>query len=53
MSRPQQDEPIIEVEDLNMYYGSFKALSDVNMEMAKKGSQPLLARRGCGKSTFI
>ena len=46
-------EPIMEVEDLNMYYGHFKALSDVNMEIAKNRVTALIGPSGCGKSTFI
>jgi phosphate transport system ATP-binding protein len=54
VSRPQQQgKPIMEVEDLNMYYGSFKALSDVSLEIAKNMVTALIGPSGCGKSTFI
>jgi phosphate transport system ATP-binding protein len=43
----------MEVQDLNMYYGRFKALSDVNLEIAKNRVTALIGPSGCGKSTFI
>jgi phosphate transport system ATP-binding protein len=50
----QQDEPIrMEVEGLNMYYGSFKALSGVSMKIAENKVTALIGPSGCGKSTFI
>src|SRR5204863_5831525 len=58
-SRPQQQgepvgEPIrMEVENLNMYYGSFKALSGVSMKIAENKVTALIGPSGCGKSTFI
>jgi phosphate transport system ATP-binding protein len=54
VSRPQQQcEPIMEVEDLNMYYGTFKAISDVSIKIAKNKVTALIGPSGCGKSTFI
>ena len=58
-SRPQQQgerigEPIrMEVEGLNMYYGTFKALSGVSMKIAENKVTALIGPSGCGKSTFI
>ena len=54
-SRPQQQgEPTrMEVEGLNMYYGSFKALSDVSIKIAENKVTALIGPSGCGKSTFI
>jgi phosphate transport system ATP-binding protein len=43
----------MEVQDLDMYYGRFKALSDVNLEIAKNRVTALIGPSGCGKSTFI
>ena len=45
--------PVMEVEDLNMYYGSFKALSDVSIKIASNRVTALIGPSGCGKSTFI
>jgi phosphate transport system ATP-binding protein len=41
------------VENLNMYYGSFKALTDVNMQIRRHRITALIGPSGCGKSTFI
>jgi len=43
----------MEVEGLNMYYGSFKALSDVSIKIAENKVTALIGPSGCGKSTFI
>jgi phosphate transport system ATP-binding protein len=43
----------MEVEGLNMYYGSFKALSGVSMKIAENKVTALIGPSGCGKSTFI
>jgi phosphate transport system ATP-binding protein len=53
LPQEQQGEPIMEVEDLNMYYGTFKALSDVSLKIAKNKVTALIGPSGCGKSTFI
>ena len=47
------EEPVMEVEDLNMYYGSFKALADVDMKVRRNRVTALIGPSGCGKSTFI
>jgi phosphate transport system ATP-binding protein len=49
----QQDEIRMEVENLNMYYGTFKALSGVSMKIAENKVTALIGPSGCGKSTFI
>ena len=41
------------VEDLSMYYGSFKALTDVAMTIGRNKVTALIGPSGCGKSTFI
>ena len=48
-----EGKPVMEVEDLNMYYGSFKALADVSMKIARNKVTALIGPSGCGKSTFI
>ena len=50
--RPAED-PVVTVEGLNMYYGSFKALSDVSMNIRRHHVTALIGPSGCGKSTFI
>lgn len=41
------------VENLDFYYGSFKALKDINVEMEEKKVTALIGPSGCGKSTFL
>jgi phosphate transport system ATP-binding protein len=41
------------VEHLNFYYGEFKALKDLNMEIREKQVTALIGPSGCGKSTFL
>ena len=35
------------------YYGDFKALKDINMEIKKNKVTALIGPSGCGKSTFL
>ena len=41
------------VKDFNFYYGDFKALKDINMEIEKNKVTALIGPSGCGKSTFL
>ena len=43
----------IEVRDLNVYYGKFKAVEDVTITMEPRSVTALIGPSGCGKSTFI
>jgi phosphate transport system ATP-binding protein len=43
----------IVVEDLNIYYGDFLAVRDVNMVIEPRSVTALIGPSGCGKSTFI
>jgi phosphate transport system ATP-binding protein len=43
----------IVVEHLNIYYGSFLAVKDVNMVIEPRSVTALIGPSGCGKSTFI
>jgi len=40
-------------EGLSFYYGEFKALKDLNMEIREKQVTALIGPSGCGKSTFL
>ena len=46
-------EPVMTVSNLNMFYGSFKALEDVDMKIRRNYITALIGPSGCGKSTFI
>ncbi|HBN12332.1 MAG TPA: phosphate ABC transporter ATP-binding protein [Clostridiales bacterium] len=41
------------VKDMNLYYGSFHALKDVNMKFPKNRLTALIGPSGCGKSTLL
>ncbi|RNC28982.1 MAG: Phosphate import ATP-binding protein PstB 3 [Candidatus Dichloromethanomonas elyunquensis] len=43
----------IKVEDLDLFYGSFQALKNVNLEIPEKQVTALIGPSGCGKSTFL
>src|ERR687889_730491 len=43
----------IEVENLNIYYGSFLAVEDVDMLIREQAVTALIGPSGCGKSTFL
>ena len=44
---------IIEVENLNLWYGDHHALHDVSMEIPEHKITALIGPSGCGKSTFM
>ncbi len=43
----------IEVNDLNVYYGKFKAVEDVTLTIEPRSVTAFIGPSGCGKSTFI
>lgn len=43
----------IEAKNLNVFYGNFQALHDVNIRMQEKKVTALIGPSGCGKSTFL
>src|SRR5690625_2195972 len=43
----------INVEDLNIYYGDFKAVADVDVQILPRSVTALIGPSGCGKSTFM
>lgn len=45
--------PIIETRNLNFYYGTKRALKDINIACAEKRVTAIIGPSGCGKSTFI
>jgi len=44
---------VFSVHDLDFYYGSFKALSSINIEIEPRKVTALIGPSGCGKSTFL
>ncbi len=43
----------IEAKDLDIYYGDFLAVEDVNMTIQPRSVTALIGPSGCGKSTFL
>lgn len=41
------------VQDLSLYYGDFKALNQINMEIPQNEIIAFIGPSGCGKSTFL
>lgn len=48
-----QDTYVIETRDLDIYYGSFKAVTDVNIKIKRNAITAIIGPSGCGKSTLL
>jgi phosphate transport system ATP-binding protein len=44
---------VFDVRDLDVYYGEFKAVRDVNLEIRQKEITAFIGPSGCGKSTVL
>jgi phosphate transport system ATP-binding protein len=44
---------IIEVRELDFYYGKFQALTKISLDIAKNRITALIGPSGCGKTTFL
>jgi len=47
------DGPAIRTRDLNLWYGDFQALYDVNLVIKQGMITSLIGPSGCGKTTFL
>ncbi|MFH0991189.1 MAG: phosphate ABC transporter ATP-binding protein PstB [bacterium] len=47
------DKPIIETRHLNLFYGNFQALIDIDLNIQDKKITALIGPSGCGKSTLV
>ncbi len=47
------NQPIIEIRNLNLWYGEKQALADITMDVEKNRVTALIGPSGCGKSTLI
>ena len=45
--------PILTAKNLNLWYGDFKALKDISLDMGEREITALIGPSGCGKSTFL
>ena len=43
----------MKIEDVNLYYGDFKALNNINMTINEKEITAFIGPSGCGKSTLL
>ena len=43
----------IRIEHLNFYYGDYRALSDISLQIQERQITALIGPSGCGKSTFL
>jgi phosphate transport system ATP-binding protein len=46
-------EPVLSVEDLNVWYGDEHAIKDISMDIPEESVTALIGPSGCGKSTFL
>ncbi len=46
-------ESVFSIHDLDFYYGKFKALSNITLEIMPRQVTALIGPSGCGKSTFL
>jgi phosphate transport system ATP-binding protein len=56
MSAPQHTadgDAILSIRDLNFYYGDFRGLHDVSLDIAKNRVTAFIGPSGCGKSTLL
>ncbi len=47
------DEPKLDIRDLSFFYGKFKALHNINMQIPDKQVTAFIGPSGCGKSTLL
>jgi phosphate transport system ATP-binding protein len=45
--------PIVQVKELDFFYGKHQALFDINLDIEEKQITALIGPSGCGKSTFL
>ncbi len=50
---PVTEEVKVTVRGLNFYYGKFKALKDINLDIADRRVTAFIGPSGCGKSTLL
>ncbi|MDD9207023.1 phosphate ABC transporter ATP-binding protein PstB [Georgenia sp. 10Sc9-8] len=50
---PKDPVPVLAAHDLNVYYGSFHAVSDVDLDFGRNEITALIGPSGCGKSTVL
>lgn len=49
----QQEEPVLQLRDVDIYYGNYKAVRSVNLDIPKNKITAFIGPSGCGKSTIL
>ena len=49
----QNTTPVISAKNLNLWYGDFKALKSISLDVGEREITALIGPSGCGKSTFL
>jgi phosphate transport system ATP-binding protein len=49
----REPEYVVELQDVSCYYGSFRAVRNVDIKVAKNAITALIGPSGCGKSTLL
>ncbi len=49
----QSPDTVLQAKSLNVYYGNFRALRDINLAIQRHKITALIGPSGCGKSTFL
>ena len=52
-SAPDVAQAVFNVEDLRVYYGDFRAVNDVNLQVLEHEITAMIGPSGCGKSTVL
>ena len=52
-AKAEPQEPVFTVRDLNVYYGDFRAVVDVSLDVADREITAFIGPSGCGKSTVL
>jgi phosphate transport system ATP-binding protein len=53
MPEPEAISGLIEIENLNVYYGDFRAVRDISLTVQPHAITAIIGPSGCGKSTFL
>ncbi len=50
---PDALEPVIELQDVDFYYGAFRAVKQISIQIPRQRITALIGPSGCGKSTLL
>jgi phosphate transport system ATP-binding protein len=51
--RPLIEDPVLQIDDLSLWYGESQALHGISMEISEKKITAFIGPSGCGKSTLL